>query len=315
MNNIIGGCLILLCTGCVSVSDVIPVGKDKYTVSSEMVMNFPSWSEVKQLSLKHANKYCNGKGQYMEVVGWNLHGARGFTPLNAELIFLCLTEPAAVPENPENPERIKSNNKDTVIGSCVVVDDKGTILTAYHVIQNIKEPLVHFMNGQHAKFSPIHIDPANDLAVLKSELPTKAYVSIAPQRSLVLGQHVFTIGFPVASILGQTPKFTEGSVSSLSGPKGMANLFQISIPLQPGNSGGPVVNEKGELVGIVSSTAKISSFLNETGSLPQNVNWAIKAEYASLLFEPISSLSPTPTWQEAIERAKNAICYISESGH
>jgi len=84
MNNIIGGCLILLCTGCVSVTGVVPVGKDKYTVSSEMVMNFPSWPQVKQLSLKHANLYCNGKGQYMEVVGWNLHGVRGWTPLNAE---------------------------------------------------------------------------------------------------------------------------------------------------------------------------------------------------------------------------------------
>lgn len=80
----------LALSGCASVSDVMPVGKDTYRVSSEMAGNFPSWPEVKGLSLKRANEYCDGLGRYMKEVDWETHGARGWTPLNAELTFECL---------------------------------------------------------------------------------------------------------------------------------------------------------------------------------------------------------------------------------
>lgn len=80
--------------GCSSVSGVIPVGKDKYRVSSEMGGQLPSWSDVKDLSLKRANEFCDKKGRYMEEGNWVTHGARGWTPLNAELTFKCLSDSA-----------------------------------------------------------------------------------------------------------------------------------------------------------------------------------------------------------------------------
>lgn len=208
--------------------------------------------------------------------------------------------------------RISEQSSEFPLGSCVALDNKGTILTAYHVIENLKNPFVHFMDGQNASLSVLRVDPANDLALLKSEIPTEIFLPFASSKSQKLGQYIFTIGYPASSILGLDPKFTEGSISSLTGPSGMANLFQISIPLQPGNSGGPVVNERGELVGIANSTAAVANFVKETGSLPQNVNWAIKAEYASLLLDFPSSLPPTLTRQDAIERAKAASCFITE---
>ena len=84
--------LILTISSCASVSEVRPVGKDTYRVSSEMSGNFPSWSEVKDLSLKRANEYCNGMKSYMVEGKWETHGARGWTPLNAELTFQCLAD-------------------------------------------------------------------------------------------------------------------------------------------------------------------------------------------------------------------------------
>ena len=76
--------------GCQSVSNVQPVGPETYTVSSEMSGQFPSWSDVKGLAIKRANEFCAPKGKVMEVVGWETHGARGWTPLNAELTFKCV---------------------------------------------------------------------------------------------------------------------------------------------------------------------------------------------------------------------------------
>lgn len=90
MKEIIVGVLAMVCAGCVSVSEVIPVGKSKFTVSSEMAGQFPSWSEVKQLALKRANTHCESLGRVMTVDKWETHGARGWTPLNAELTFECV---------------------------------------------------------------------------------------------------------------------------------------------------------------------------------------------------------------------------------
>lgn len=90
MKEIIVGVLAMVFAGCVSVSEVIPVGKSKFTVSSEMAGQFPSWSEVKQLALKRANTHCESLGRVMTVDKWETHGARGWTPLNAELTFECV---------------------------------------------------------------------------------------------------------------------------------------------------------------------------------------------------------------------------------
>jgi hypothetical protein len=76
--------------GCASTSEVLPVGKDTYRVSAEMSGNFPSWSDVKGLALKRANEHCESLGRQIVEGRWQTHGARGWTPLNAELTFQCV---------------------------------------------------------------------------------------------------------------------------------------------------------------------------------------------------------------------------------
>ena len=92
MKKIIALAITVVVSGCSSVSNVMPVGKDTYRVSSEMGGQFPSWTDVKNLSLKKANEFCDAKGQYMKEGDWETHGARGWAPLNAELTFKCITE-------------------------------------------------------------------------------------------------------------------------------------------------------------------------------------------------------------------------------
>ena len=81
---------IVFLHGCSSVSPVIPVGKNTYRVSSEMGGQLSSWSDVKNLSLKEANEFCIKQNKYMKEGSWETHGARGWTPLNAELTFQCV---------------------------------------------------------------------------------------------------------------------------------------------------------------------------------------------------------------------------------
>ncbi len=80
---------VILLAGCASTGEVLPVGSGLYTVSSRMGGQLPAWSEVKALSLKRANEFCDAQKKQMTVVKWETHGARGWTPLDAELTFKC----------------------------------------------------------------------------------------------------------------------------------------------------------------------------------------------------------------------------------
>jgi S1-C subfamily serine protease len=124
------------------------------------------------------------------------------------------------------------------------------------------------------------------------------------------GDRVFTIGYGAPNYLGvNEPRFTEGSISALSGPNADDAWMQITIPIQPGNSGGPVVNEAGQVVGIIAATAVTEDFLRAEGTLPQNVNWAVKADYAAPLLPP-QPPSPARTRAQAIALARDSICLI-----
>jgi S1-C subfamily serine protease len=93
-----------------------------------------------------------------------------------------------------------------------------------------------------------------------------------------IGSPAYTIGYPMAlSGMGKEPKFSDGRISSKMGYNNDLNSFQTTIPVQPGNSGGPVFNEKGELIGLINS--KISN--------ADNVSYAIKLNYIRSLLETL----------------------------
>ncbi|MCH7708023.1 MAG: trypsin-like peptidase domain-containing protein, partial [Myxococcales bacterium] len=119
-----------------------------------------------------------------------------------------------------------------------------------------------------------------------------------------------TIGYPATTILGTEPKYTDGTISALSGPGGEASFMQTSVPVQPGSSGGPLLDEYGRVVGIITSTAAILPFISATGALPQNVNWAVKAEFASLLFVPPRAPSISRDRDAVIAAASSATCAV-----
>ena len=177
-------------------------------------------------------------------------------------------------------------------GTGFAVSSDGFIMTAYHLIENASSIIIN-MDNEKVECSIATTDRSNDLALLKVEEPTPDFLTVISSTSLNIGDKVFTIGFPVPSLLGQNSKYSEGVVSSLTGISGISSLLQVSVPIQPGNSGGPVLNKDGMVVGIITSSAAIENFYNLTGTMPQNVNWAIKSDYAKVLlnFESVDTKS------------------------
>jgi S1-C subfamily serine protease len=194
-------------------------------------------------------------------------------------------------------------------GTCFAVTPDGGVLTAYHIVENGKEIWVTFANGQRERASVEQLAMTVDIAFLRVNRKAEFYLPLASTHTATVGQRVFTIGFPATAMLGFEPKFTDGSISALSGPGGEASFMQVTVPIQPGNSGGPLMNDRGEVLGIITSTAAIGPFLASTGSLPQSVNWAVKADYAMPLVAS-QNIQVAPTREEAIKRGMSAVCLV-----
>ena len=169
-------------------------------------------------------------------------------------------------------------------GSGTIVSVDGHVLTAAHVVAGAGSVKVVTVRGTTTA-KVLRIDEANDLAVLKISSGTFVALPVAPSRKIRLGQSVATIGFPNIQLQGFSPKVTKGEISSVNGFGDDPRSWQISVPIQPGNSGGPLLDESGNLVGVVVAKLGMKTFM-ATGQLPQNVNYAIKGSYALALLEP-----------------------------
>jgi TPR repeat protein len=165
----------------------------------------------------------------------------------------------------------------------------GFVVTNYHVVKGHEEFLLLCKDGQQIPAVIAAYDAANDLVLLKATEPRKMPPALPlATRPARVGEKVFTIGYSHPTLMGAEPKLTDGIINSLTGVGNDPCTYQISIPVQAGNSGGPLLNMKGEVVGIVTAKLSAAEVFKWTGDLPQNVNYAVKAPYLSVL------LSSTP---------------------
>jgi S1-C subfamily serine protease len=133
-------------------------------------------------------------------------------------------------------------------------------------------------------------DAANDLALLKAEGKFES-LPVASSRSAKMGNTVATVGFPNIGLQGFAPKLAKGEIAALSGAQDDPRYFQISVPLQPGNSGGALVDERGNVVGVVAAKLSMAATLATSGALPENVNYAIKSSFVLGFLESVPDVS------------------------
>lgn len=169
-------------------------------------------------------------------------------------------------------------------GTSFFVSQDGSLITNHHVVANATEIEVTVFGGKKFPATVVSSDPSNDVALLKIDAATTP-LPITSATSVKKGMEVFTLGFPVVGIQGQEQKATYGRINALSGIQGDIRFFQIDVPIQPGNSGGPLINDDGQVIGIVTASLNQINVLKATGSLPQNVNYAVKSEYFQALLQ------------------------------
>ena len=201
-------------------------------------------------------------------------------------VLLFITS-CTTPHQLNNPSSLQINTSDVATGTGFLFSSSDYVITSYHVVHGAKSIQVRLVNGERIDATVSLKDTNNDIAVLKlSQSPTSRQniIVLGDSSSVKTGDRVFTYGFPLVDLLGDAePRYSEGFVNSLSGISNDPRLFQVSIPIQPGNSGGPVFNEKGELIGIATSSIDSVQTQKVFGSIPQNVNFAIKSSYINSL--------------------------------
>ncbi len=111
-------------------------------------------------------------------------------------------------------------------------------------------------------------------------IAVRSFATFRSGRGVRPGDSIMVIGFPLKGLLAEDPSVTTGVVSALAGPGNDARLIQITAPVQPGNSGGPLLDEAGNVVGVVVSKLDALKVAAITGDIPQNVNFAIDARLA-----------------------------------
>lgn len=147
------------------------------------------------------------------------------------------------------------------------------LLTAAHVVADCDAP--GLADGTPLEW--LASDEALDVAVLRAPRRAARWLSLADD-PLRLGQRVYAIGFPYYSIAGTSLTLTGGNVSALAGIDDDARFFSFSAPVQPGNSGGPLLDARGRVLGLVVARLSEDYIVEATGSLPQNVNYALRED-------------------------------------
>lgn len=214
-------------------------------------------------------------------------------------------------------EWIDGSNLPVSSGTGFFISEDGYLLTNFHVIEDGMRIVVQCGRNTYTA-ALVKADPVNDLAVLKVAGKFRA-IPPGPSRIAKLGDSVFTVGFPNPQLQGVAPKLTDGKISSLSGMQDDARQFQISVAVQPGNSGGALVNSAGNVIGIVTARLSEEAAFKTSGALPQNVNYAIKSSYVLSLLESLPEVAsklkePWPAkerkFEDVVKEAQEAAALI-----
>ena len=161
-------------------------------------------------------------------------------------------------------------------GSGFLINADGDALTNQHVVSDCEEVRVRLVTGEALPAALIVQDQQNDLALLHVSVAPAQWLTFREGRDARQGEEIVMVGFPLAEDLATGAKVTTGVVSALAGMKDDSRFLQISAPVQPGNSGGPLLDMSGNVVGVVSNTLNVLRRVALTGDIPQNVNFALK---------------------------------------
>lgn len=269
----------------------IPIGYSTFVVKGKNALNTLDVRRIGRQLVFSINKKIVEKIDDADLFGTGT----GFliamnSPGSTETNTIGYSDFVVTEYSPEIPEWLNINpsvNKMPATGTGFAISQDGVICTNYHVIQGAKNINV-YIGGKKVQANILIADEENDLALLKLT-KTNLISQPIPYRfenySPSIGENVFVLGFPSSHILGQSIKLTNGIVSSSKGYKDDDHTFQVSVPIHPGNSGSPLFDNDGNLIGVINSGIPTMD----------NVGYAIKTQGLLNLMKAVSAAPVSQT--------------------
>ena len=235
----------------------------------------------------------DGPGILGFTMWWNesdprLFGDRISTVVSASLRATMTGAPFTAPMNPQNDvsapgpaARANPNSRappqeknERAQGTGFFVTVEGLMVTNAHVVEGCSTVTVVSERAGTSLAEVVARDTTNDLALLKSKNKPQSVASI--RLGVRVGEPVAAFGFPLSGLLATSGNITFGNVTALSGIADDTRYIQIQAPVQPGNSGGPLLDYNGNIVGVVSGKLNAMKVAELSKDMPQNVNFAIR---------------------------------------
>ena len=186
----------------------------------------------------------------------------------AERSATATSPPAAGPDTPKKIAPVSTGT-----GFYISPD---TLITNFHVINGCAEIRIRKSGAQLGTARVVAASQSDDLAALRADVASKALLKLRVGAPIKCAEAVMVFGYPLSGALSSTGNTTLGNVTALTGLRDDSRYIQISASVQPGNSGGPAVDDSGRLMGVVVSKLNAVAIARTTGDIPQNVNFAIK---------------------------------------
>jgi S1-C subfamily serine protease len=278
-----------------------------------------------QAALSHLGFYkftvdgLYGKGTAAALTAYNKQNLNGADLSKSGNVSKLMTAVLALKPSP-TPKRkvIQTDPPDQTYkvasGTGFYVSNEGHIITNHHVIDGCRDMKVH-SKGKILETIKIADDARNDLALLKIE-ETPAHVFALSNQSPFSLQEVIVAGFPFGDRVSSTLKFTQGIVSSVAGLGNDYSQIQIDAALQPGNSGGPIIDELGNIVAVAVAKLSLKKILKDYGVVPENTNFGVKASAVKNLMEgngvPFKAPNTeVPTRQDLSRQATDGTVFLT----
>ncbi|MFC4169317.1 trypsin-like peptidase domain-containing protein [Teichococcus aestuarii] len=192
-----------------------------------------------------------------------------------------VVEEAALRAAPSRPAAGQPDPKARAASGTGFVVATDRVLTNHHVVDGCDRIFVRTADGRTLPaVPPARVDAGIDLALLAVPGDPGEPLPFRASPEVRRGEGVIAFGFPLAGLLSSDPKLTRGEVNGLNGLGNNPNHYQISAEVQPGNSGGPLLDMQGHIVGVVVSKLHAQNIAKRTGDIPQNVNFAVKGAVA-----------------------------------
>lgn len=209
-----------------------------------------------------------------------------------------------------NPDRVISASS----GSGFAISKDGHVITNNHVIEGCQNVKIHH-KGKVISASVLKVDSKNDLALLKGNFRPSTVFPLSRAKPKIL-QDIYVAGYPFGKTVSTSVKVTKGIVSSLTGIGNKLSNIQIDAALQPGNSGGPILNDRGNVIGVAVAKLDFKKVLKSYGTIPENTNFGVKASVVKSIAKEAKVRLPraniVPIFKSTLgERISDGTYYLS----